>query len=544
MFTSNLDLFSIGLAISAFLILGFIIFFKDRESATNKLFLYFSIVGASWGIFNYLSYKVTDPFFSLLMVRFVMFFATYQASLFFLLTFVFPKKKFEVPLWVKRFYIPIMVFISLLTLSPFVFSGVVVNPGGTPQPQPAPGIVLFALTAVSSVVGGVVLLLLRIKHSKDQSRLQFVFLLTGVLIMFVLIIIFNFFFVTFLNISTFIPYSGIFILPFAVFTFYAIARHQLLNIRIVGTEVLVLLLLVVTLFQTIYSASAFELIFNIIVFIALLVVSLLMIKSVIHEQKQRDSLEELTLKLKEMDKQKNEFISVAAHELRGPLSVIKGYLSLALEGDGGKIPKNACEYLDSAFNSANRMVRLISNLLNVGRIEEGRIVYQMVYLQLSDAIKTVFDEQTQDAKNKDLNIKLDIAKDMISDVYVDKDRILEIIGNLMSNAIKYTAKGSVTLKAYNPTPHLIRVEVADTGPGMKKEEQGHLFQKFYRAKSVATAVSGTGLGLYVSRLLVEQFGGKIGCESEEGKGSTFWFELPIKKIISPDLASVPVPVVS
>jgi signal transduction histidine kinase len=114
-------------------------------------------------------------------------------------------------------------------------------------------------------------------------------------------------------------------------------------------------------------------------------------------------------------------------------------------------------------------------------------------------------------------------------VNVDADKINEVIGNLISNAIKYTEKGFVCVKLLQSGKEKVRFEVVDTGPGISKEETEKLFQKFYRVQSNVGKTTGTGLGLYISRLMIEKFGGKIGVESEVGKGSTFWFEIPLSK---------------
>jgi len=250
-------------------------------------------------------------------------------------------------------------------------------------------------------------------------------------------------------------------------------------------------------------------------------------RKTLSEEKARNQMQEYAERLKELDKQKDEFISVAAHELRTPLTAIKGYISMLLDGDVGKLSDDVGGVLNRTSLAVGRMIRLINNLLDVGRIEEGRIIYRMGYLKLSGVVETVYDEFREEAKMRGIKLTLDIQKDIKDWVYVDSDRIYEVVGNLMTNAFKYTEEGSVKMKADNKDKGFVRVEVKDTGLGIAKDDQKNLFQKYYRSKSSAGKIEGTGLGLYVTRLLVEKFGGRVGVFSQVGKGSTFWFELPL-----------------
>jgi len=357
------------------------------------------------------------------------------------------------------------------------------------------------------------------------------FLLIGIFLMFGGIIVFNFVFTTFLNNSSFVPLSGIFILPFVAFTYYSISRHSLLDVKIVGTEVLVIFLIVSTFVEVVLSANLTEVLFRSVVLIMLLFVSILLVRSVIKEVKQRNQLEILNEKLKELDKQKDEFVSMAAHELRSPLTAIKGYVSMVIEGDTGDIPEKARQYLADSMAVTDRLVRLVNNMLNVTRIEEGRIVYQLEETSLIRAVQEIYNSSRVEAERKELKFVINIPNGLEDNVKVDPDRIREVIGNLVSNAIKFTEKGKVQIIMTNPKPEIVRVEVSDTGPGISQEEQAKLFQKFYRAESTAGKTFGTGLGLYITRILIEKFGGRMGVISELDKGSNFWFELSaIKKV--------------
>jgi signal transduction histidine kinase len=210
------------------------------------------------------------------------------------------------------------------------------------------------------------------------------------------------------------------------------------------------------------------------------------------------------------------------------MTAVKGYISMVQSGDGGEVPVEAGKLLAEAAAESDRMLRLINNMLNVARIEEGRMVYETGEVKLAEVVERVFNEFTFDAQNKALNYTYEPAANISDLVEVDVDRIHEVVANLINNAIKYTDEGSVVARITNPATALVRVEVEDTGPGMTAEEVGKLFQKFYRAESYVGKKMGSGLGLYISRLLVEKFGGKIGVKSQKGKGSIFWFELPTR----------------
>lgn len=364
--------------------------------------------------------------------------------------------------------------------------------------------------------------LLRGKINKDTKSFLF-----GVIIFYLANVVFNIILPVFFGITHLYYIGDYSTLLLLGFTAYAIIKHELFDIRIVVTEVLTVMIWTILLAKLFISQSITETIIDSITLILVIIFGILLVRSVIREIKQREKLQVLNKRLKDLDKQKDEFVSMAAHELRAPMTAVKGYLAMIMEGDTGDIPGKARGYLADANAINERLIRLVNNMLNVSRIEEGRQVYQLEPESLSQYVRTVYNQFTPEAKRKGLKYNLEIAPEVRDKVYVDGDRIQEVIANLISNAIKYTDQGSVTVKLVQPTAGSVKLEIKDTGPGISSDEQKKLFRKFYRVETNVGKTTGTGLGLYISKLLVGKFGGKIGLESEPGKGSNFWFELPL-----------------
>lgn len=234
--------------------------------------------------------------------------------------------------------------------------------------------------------------------------------------------------------------------------------------------------------------------------------------------------------LKKLDESKTEFLSLASHQLRTPLSAIKGYLSMILEGDYGKLHPETEMAIRSVYESNERLIKIVDDLLNVARIEAGKLEYNPVPANLEELIKSVIAEMKLIAERKNLKLKYSSGK--IPKFSFDPNRIREVITNLIDNAIKYTEKGEINVKTeLLSSKKEVKVEVKDTGIGISPEKMSSLFQWFSRGKGAyRLETGGFGLGLYIAKKIIEKAGGKIWAESEgKGKGSTFIFTLPIVK---------------
>jgi len=247
-----------------------------------------------------------------------------------------------------------------------------------------------------------------------------------------------------------------------------------------------------------------------------------------------DELEELGIAfnqmrggLKRLQELKDEFVFVAAHELKAPVSVIKGYVSMIMEGDAGAVPGKVKTFLTQVDRANQNLLNLVGNLLQVARSEAGRIEMKVSPVSISRVTKEVVNGFTLQAKNKSISLTYDVGKSAPG-VHADPDALKEVMTNLVSNAIKYTLEGGLVTVFHEVKDGELLTHVKDTGLGISKEAQQKLFEKFYRVKSKGTEqVEGTGLGLWIVRELIRRMGGKIWVSSEEGRGSTFSFSLPL-----------------
>lgn len=241
-------------------------------------------------------------------------------------------------------------------------------------------------------------------------------------------------------------------------------------------------------------------------------------------------LVEANEKLKELDHLKDEFVSVASHELRTPMTSIKSYLWLALEGRGGPIPEKQRLYLERAYDSTSRLINLVNDMLNISRIESGRVSIELRRVDIQRLVREVMAEVMPRADELGLHIAIKRPAGML-EVVADPDKIKEVLTNLIGNSLKFTPKGGTITLSFTLKDTTVVTSVTDTGIGIPPEEMSRLFQKFGMIKSsyvvYEQASTGTGLGLYICKSIIELHGGQIWADSRgQDQGTTFSFSLP------------------
>ncbi len=235
-------------------------------------------------------------------------------------------------------------------------------------------------------------------------------------------------------------------------------------------------------------------------------------------------LKKTNKKLKDLDETKDEFISMASHQLRTPLTSVKGYLSMVLDGDTGKINAKQKDMLESSFLSAQRMVYLIADLLNVSRLKSGKFVLIPSSANLTEIVSSELAQLSASIKTKKIHLSFKKPKD-ITNLMLDETKLRQVVMNFIDNALYYTPEGGKITVELKEDKNNIYFIVRDTGIGVPKSEQKHLFTKFYRTEGARKVrPDGTGLGLFMAKKVVDAHrGGSIIFDSQEGKGSVFGF---------------------
>lgn len=324
---------------------------------------------------------------------------------------------------------------------------------------------------------------------------------------------------------------------FIGFLAFLIVKFKIFNIKLIATQALVTALVILIGSELFFADTATNQILILITLALSLGFGYILIKSIKTEVRRKEELQIMTNKLAQangklikLDNAKSEFISIASHQLRTPLTAIKGFISLLLEESYGHISPEIKETLNKVYLSNERLIALVEDLLNLSRIESGRMEYKYEKVDMPGLIKEIYDTFIIRAKEKNLKMELNLPEKDFPEVETDRNKIREVISNLVDNALKYTQKGWVKIKLYQVSDK-VQVAIMDTGIGVPKGEVPYLFTKFSRGKDINRLnTSGLGLGLHVGRHMIESLHGRIWVESEgKNRGSTFFVEVPIEK---------------
>lgn len=539
-------LFFSKIILALIMFLGFIlaiwVYTSNRKSRINQTFFFFTVALLFWMFFGFLITLPDQQISRVILwtkLAYVGVFLWFVGIYFFLM--YFPKEE-------KRSYFVDIIFLvsglglSLITL----FTDLLIEGAITSEIGSAP-ILGKGLIPIYIVLVFLTLIILKIivqKYIKlsQKEKLKIHYFSIGLLTLIIANLIFNIFIsprwgmIPYAYIAN---YSAIFFLGF---TAYAIVKQELFGIRVILTQILVAAIAVLLLWQAV-TASGWDLVWKFALFLIFLPFGYFLIQSVIREIKRRVELQRLNVELRRLyeqvdrlSKAKSEFLSMASHQLRTPQTVIKGYISMLIEGTYGLISEKIKNILEKVYQSNERLIGIVNDLLNVSRIESGTLALDLEKTSLDKMISSIIDEMIIKANEKKLYLKWEKPEKPLPEITVDPSKMRQVVLNIVDNCIKYTERGGVTVKteqkgASDKYPQgSILIKIKDTGAGMTKEELEKMFESYSRGKAGASFWSaGLGLGLYIAKKFTEIHGGKIWAESEgEDKGSTFYIELPIK----------------
>jgi signal transduction histidine kinase len=528
---TNLDLLSVGITIAAIALLGFIVYISNTKSITNISFLVFCAVTMLWSFFNYISYQTTDPELMLMLWRIVIFLAFWHSFTFFNFLYVFPKERISFPVWYKYVLTPYVIVMSLWTLlGKLVFSSVTISAqNGAPEPVVEKGIIVFVITACALIIASFSFLVRRIIKAKGDRK-PYVLILIGALITFGLLFAFNLILPAVFQVIRFIPLGAVTIFPFSAFTAYAIFRHKTFRVINFGSTLMAFFLCVATFVEIIFAETYGQLILRSGIFLFVLLISIQFVKNIFMLEKITEKLEDANSQLKSLDKLKSEFISLASHQLRSPLTVIKGYASTLTDGVVGEMNPKQQEITRHIYASAQGLASVVEDFLNVTKIEQGGMKYIFEPTNVKQIVEDLASDMRLVAEDKHLTFMTAIEEKECM-VNADGVKLKQVFLNLIDNSIKYTKEGFIKVSLVkDENEKVITFAVADSGVGLSEETKKKLFTKFGRGEGGALNSGGSGLGLYLAQEIVKAHQGEIKATSDgTDKGTVFSVILPYTK---------------
>jgi signal transduction histidine kinase len=515
------------------LFIGFFVFYKNRTLVSKILFT-ISVVFSLWVFLNLIVWTNID---SKIIMFSWSFFGILNALLFilsFYFVYVFINKK-DLSFGKKTFIALLLLPVILLTPKNLLGFDLV-------NCEARENVTYFDYVfglelAISLVI--LVFSFLKYRKAEKEFKRQIVLLTVGIELF-----LFSFFITGFL--ASYLVEKGIItdfgleqyglfgMTVFMGFLAYLIVRYKAFDIKMLAVQALVVSIVILVASEFFFVQNFTNKILTGITLFLSMIGGWMMVRSVKLEVRRKEELQMMSDKLamandklRTLDNAKSEFISIASHQLRTPLTAVKGYISLLIEGSYGKIDTDQKGVLQKVYQANERLVDLVEDMLNLSRIESGRMEYNFEKVNLAEVCQEIYDTFAIRAKEQKLKLELLSPKSALPEVTTDRNKIREIISNLVDNAIKYTPSGSVKIETI-PTETGVRVAVTDTGIGVPKEELPYLFAKFSRGKDTKRLnTGGTGLGLHVGKRMIESLHGQLGVESEgAGKGSTFYVEVP------------------
>ncbi len=517
--------------------LATMVFYKNKSSILNRIFSLLVISVCTYILSLYFLYTTESQILFIGRLNFV--FAELIAFFIFWLSYYFPIKTFTIKPITKHSLTVITALLIIITLfTDLIDKQEIRHIDGGLTTVYGTHYILFCLYFIVLVLVSTFMIVYKYFHLKDEMlKLHIVYYIIGSLVSIYFGILSNILLPAFMSgYNVFAQIAPLFSIIFIASISYAILKHRLMNIKSVSVTFSLFVIVILSFIGFGNSTTSSEFIISGISLLATTIVSIYVLKNLHKEINRRKVTEKLAKYLEKsndelhrLDKQKSEFMSITSHQLRTPLTATKGYVSLILEGDYGEVPEKISQALTKVYSSNERLIELVEDLLNISRIESGRMKYNFQEIAINKIIDSLYDTFILRANEKNLNFTINTGeKDVI--VYADPLKIKEVISNLIDNAIKYTEKGFVSVNLETKS-NTVYIYVKDSGIGFSEEVAKKLFSKFSRGeKATNLHMEGTGLGLFVGKKIAEAHDGEIEAMSDgNDKGSTFILKLPIIK---------------
>lgn len=520
------------------LAISFYVFWNGRHLLLNRLLFLVSIFFSLWTISTLIAWTNINAnlisfvwsFFGLILGLISIF------SIYFM--YVFLEKK-DISIKFKAILLLIISPILFLTPTSFNIRGFNITDCDAFKFEWLPFKLYYTLLGMVAMICILCMLINSYKKAAPDFKKQIILMGTGIELF-----LFSFFGMEFLASyltrigvlhSSEIEIYGMFgMVIFMIYISILMVRFSLFNTKLIATQALVWGLSILIGSQFFFIKIPINFVLNGVTFVASVVLGHFLIKSVKKEIKQKEELKELSErlevlneKLKSLDKLKTEFLSLASHQLRSPLTSIKGYTSMLLDGDFGEVSLKQKEAIDRVFESSKHLTNVVEDLLDVAKIEQGGMQYVMNPFDFEKIVHDLEIDLNIIAEKKGIKLFFETDNKSPYRVNGDMEKIRQVVLNIIDNSIKYTQKGSVTVRIEKiAEDKKVLMSVKDTGMGMTDEIKSSLFQKFSRGVGGTVNASGSGLGLYLSKQIIESHNGKVWVESPGiGLGSIFFVEL-------------------
>lgn len=542
---TSLEGLMVVLTSSLVALLSVIIFWQDTAKRSNLFFLFFGLVVGLWGaayiFFNAtLSTPVAD---SSLMILYLALAAIPLSVFMYLYSFANEKN----PATFKNLFLQVIPYLLIAALI-FFIPGFIVGYKDATLGGVAEGVIfgqgypLYLVYFFGFLIGAILLLVKKYHASTGVFKITIRNL--AIALFAACVIVFSAAFIVplyklELNLF-FIGHVSVVVLGFVIA--YIVSKYNFWSINVIATEFFISIITMVLVFELFLATSALDLLVKAGITILIILSSSFLVASVRREAQSREKINRLVYdldimskELKVLDKKKSEFLAIASHHLRDPLTAIKGYSSMLVEGSFGELPLGVMEATNKIFESSKHLITMVSDFLDISRIESGDMNYNFTDVDVRKIVLDIEPEARASAEKAHITVNVTVDDRAGSTPFItvgDTGKLKQVVSNLIDNAIKYTPRGEVSVLLSKSTDgKKILFSVSDTGIGMSESTLEKIFRKFSRAEEGSKVYTeGVGLGLYVAKEIIGKHEGRIWAESKgEGLGSTLYVELEAKQ---------------